>query len=355
MGDPKSDKFFKHARAYFQQDVPGAEIILGKRTLADIIQTVNSRGKPVATLYVVSHANQAGNLQVSMDARDLKRDRATGDKKPRTEFDELQKANEEGRLPEADTALIDASTDIQIKGCNIGRSELMLEELEEAFGGEATVTAPTHLQEYRSMPVDGKMEREEFLSGYFFEEPGRSERSTAEVQELLKAKYPDVPEARWPKLLKALKRKDEKLPWGGYKGPRPPDDDEDAVVAAFKLRSKFRSWVLTYEGRTENDGFYEYAVRAERVTEDGTEWRQLAMPKIPIPPTDDELVEQYRATHGRPDAYEWTVDEKPSKHKVDSTVYIRRTEWTIRKTVEDESGPAHPSQDDPQFYTRSNP
>src|SRR5690625_3246829 len=89
MGDVKRDSFYLAAREYFSHMVKGAVIVTDKRTLAEVIDHVNAGGRPVDTLYVVSHANESGNLGFSMDAADLARDRARADRKPRTEFSEV--------------------------------------------------------------------------------------------------------------------------------------------------------------------------------------------------------------------------------------------------------------------------
>ena len=194
-----SDPYYKAAREYFEAAFKGATMVIDKRTLADVIGHVNAGGKPVDTLYIVSHAGDTGFLQFSVDADDLKQDQVTGNQKPNATFAELKEANERGTLPKADTKLIDDKTKIKIKGCDIGRSERTLDELDEAFGGKASVTAPTHAQEFRSGGKGGTPA--EHLNRMFVEWPGDVKKDAAERAKAFKAKYPMVPAGRWKGLL----------------------------------------------------------------------------------------------------------------------------------------------------------
>jgi hypothetical protein len=146
MGDV-SDAFYKRAKEVLERQFPAATVVPDKRTLADVIAHVNAAGKPVDTLYLVSHGLESGTLMFSVDPADQAKDAGAG-QKARTDFGELTAANAAGTLPAADTALIDAQTKIEVKGCNVGRSERMLDALDVALGGKATVTAPTHAQQF---------------------------------------------------------------------------------------------------------------------------------------------------------------------------------------------------------------
>jgi hypothetical protein len=198
MGDP----YYRAAREYFESAVKNATVVIDKRTLADVIAHVNSQGSPVDTLYIVSHAGDSGFLQFSLDADDLKKDRVEGNQLPNATFGELKEANDRGTLPKADTKLIDEKTKIKIKGCDIGRSERTLDELDEAFGGKASVSAPTHAQEYRA----GGGTPSEHLARMFVEWPGDVKKSGKELAAAFKAKYPMVPEKRWKTLLPQAKK-----------------------------------------------------------------------------------------------------------------------------------------------------
>ena len=201
MGDV-SDDFYRQAKEHFEQQLPGATMVRDKRTLAEVIAHVNTAGKPVETLYIVSHGFSSGDLMFSIDAADLAKDTDPVGGKTRTEFDELKAANAAGTLPPADTTLIDDQTKIEIKGCSVGRSELMLDELDVALGGKASVTAPTHAQQFES-GAGGVVE--EAFGDLFLEEPGVAVKSAAELAAAFRAKYPMVPEEKWPALLSKIK------------------------------------------------------------------------------------------------------------------------------------------------------
>jgi hypothetical protein len=96
-----------------QAHAKGATVLLDKRTLADVIGHVNRAGKPVDTLYIVSHAGDSGFLQFSVDDRDLKKEQSEGNQKPNATFGELKEANDRGTLPKADTRRTRSYTSIR--------------------------------------------------------------------------------------------------------------------------------------------------------------------------------------------------------------------------------------------------
>jgi hypothetical protein len=356
MGDVKNDSFYLAAREYFAHMVKGATMVTDKRTLADVISYVNDAGKPVDTLYIVSHANESGNLGFSMDAADLAKDTSSGDRKPRTEFSEVKEANDAGTLPKADTKLIDEKTKIQIKGCNIGRSELMLNELDEAFGGKASVTAPTHTQEYRFYGNKAGVTYEENLDELFIEEAGVADKDQKTIAAEFKAKYPMIPADQWKGLLKKVKKENRsKVRWT-HTQANPPDDDAKSVFARLKTAQKFpksAGWVVTYKGRTRSGDKYNYDVEAERVLKDGSTEFQTMFITADVPPSETALIDQEKAKHGRPDAYKWRVKQTVTGDQLKMEVLAEATEWVIEGTIKDASGPYHPAQTDKDWYKTS--
>ena len=357
MGDTKRDNFYIAADAFFAQHEKGAEIVKTKRTLAEVIAHVNAGTTPALKIIIVSHANEAGNLGFSLDAADLTKDAAVGDKKPRTEFKELRDANAAGTLPTADVAKIDASTKVDIKGCNIGRSTKMLNALDQAFGGAATVTAPTHKQEY-SFHTAGKgkpIVTEEAMFQYSIEDPGHPAVGGADRALRFKTKYPDVPEKAWPSILKAAEEHHEKKAAFVWRSPNPPKDDADSVFARLgtaKLFPKSKGWVVTYKGRTVVDGKYQFDIQADQVTASGSRTESRSI-QTPIPPDPDTLKAQQMADSGRPDAYLWTVEDKIDGDTLIRTVFRERTEWVVDRRVVDKAGVAHPATSDKTFYGQS--
>jgi hypothetical protein len=357
MGDFKNDSFYLAAKEYFVHQVPNAVLVTDKRTLADVISHVNAQGKPVDTLFIVSHANESGNLGFSLDAADLAKDKSGGDKKPRTEFNEVKEANDKGSLPKADVKLIDEQTKVQIKGCNVGRSTLMMDELDEAFGGKASVTAPTHTQEYKFYgSTKGGVTYEENFSEMFIEEAGVASKEPAQLEAAFKAKYTMVPDAKWPALLKTVKKEDKTRTLYTWTGVNPPDDEEKSVLArigADKKWPKSEKWTVTYKGRETVGDKYKFNVEAERIKPDGSTVIQTFGITTPIPPEETALIEQEKAKHGRPDAVKWRVKRTVSGASLKLEVIAERTEWIIDGTIKDAAGPYHPGQGDKDWYKTS--
>jgi hypothetical protein len=355
MGDVK-DAFYDAANQYFTHMVKGATVVKDKRTLADVISHVNAQGKPVDTLYIVSHANESGNLGFSLDAADLAKDKSSGDNKPRLEFGELKEANAGGTLPKADAALIDAQTKIEIKGCNIGRSETTLDALDEAFGGQASVTAPTHKQEYRYHSTKQGMVYEENLDTMFIEEPGIADKDKAAVGAAFKAKYTMVDAKAWPGLLAKVSKKDKSQTPFTFTQPNPPDDTEKAVFARMSVATKYpkaAGWVVTYNGRTTVGDEYKYEIQAERVKKDGSTEIKTEFITVKIPPDDTAMIEREKAKHGRPDAYAWSVKRTVAAGSLKLEVRAERTEWIVEGTIKDASGAYHPAESNRDWYKTS--
>ncbi|KDN16234.1 hypothetical protein [Amycolatopsis rifamycinica] len=348
MGDEIRDAFYVNAKNFFAQHEPAAQLVTGKRTLAEIIAHVNAGGVPVLKLFIVSHANEEGNLGFSLDAADLAKDAAAGDHKPRTTFAEVRDANAAGSLPRADVALIDDFTKVEIKGCNIGRSQLMLDQLDAAFGAHAEVVAPTHKQEYST---SGRGTDEAFLP-YFIEEPGDWTLSAGDLGSRFRAKYPDVPATRWPGLLRAVRRHHEKETSFQWTGVNPPADDAQAVIGRLNAAQQFPGWTLTYTDRTVVGTDFRYAVRAERMTAQGSEWRELTL-TASIPPDPTALIARQRADNGRPDAYTWSTEDTITGTTLTRLVVRERTEWDISTRIRDAAGVAHPPESDRTFYGHS--
>jgi hypothetical protein len=356
MGDTKRDSFYSAANMYFTQHEKSAEIVLDKRTLADIISHVNAGATPALKVIIVSHANEEGNLGFSLNAADLKKDTGTGDRKPRTEFKEVRDANAAGGLPAADAAKIDASTQIDIRGCNIGRSKKMLDALDQAFGGAAQVTAPTHKQQYSFHGVKGKgVVSEEALFQYSIEDPGHPTVSADDRATRFKAKYPDVPETAWPELLKSATEKHVKRDAFVWSGPNPPADDAASVFARVgtdKLFPAKAGWVVTYKGRTTVNDKWRFEVQADRVTPTKSE-TQTKIIVTAIPPDGEAMKAKEIADSGRPDAYLWTVEDTVTGGTLTRKVVAEHTEWVIDKKVIDKSGTAHPAVSNRTFYGQS--
>jgi hypothetical protein len=145
-GDP--NQFYTAALAYYKAHLPKATFVTSIRNLSDLLDFLlaNTKG-PVGNVYIVSHANEDGTLSFGLDQPNQNK---------RTGVIELRKAlhpqgGGKSSLPDV-SSRIDAQTRIHIKGCDIGRTQQMVELIDEAFGGAGTVTAPTHEQRFAFDP-----------------------------------------------------------------------------------------------------------------------------------------------------------------------------------------------------------
>ena len=149
--------FYTAAEAYYRTHLPNATFVTTVRTLADLLSWISTNvSQPIGSLYIISHANEDGTLSFGLDS---------GDTNHRLDVGELRSALHPASGTTSLTRLtnqVDAQTMIHIKGCDIGRTQAMVELIDEAFGGAGTVTAPTHEQEYGSDPELGERARRAF-------------------------------------------------------------------------------------------------------------------------------------------------------------------------------------------------
>jgi hypothetical protein len=232
----------------------------------------------------------------------------------------------------------------------------MLDALDQAFGGAGQVTAPTHKQEYGYRGVKGKgTVSQESLFQYSIDDPGHPTVSVDDREARFKAKYPDVPETAWPRLLKAATEKHVKREAFVWSGPNPPADDATAVFARVgtdKLFPATAGWVVSYKGRTTVGDQWRFEVQADRVTATSSETRTKFI-VTPIPPEGETLKAKEIADSGQPDAYLWTVEDKVTGGTLSRKVLAEHTEWIIDKRIIDKSGTAHPSTSNRTFYGQS--
>jgi hypothetical protein len=144
----KANMFYTLAERYFHAHVPNAQFVTSIRTLTDLLSWISTNVKdPIGNIFIVSHANEDGTLSFGINS---------ADKDKRTSVPELRAALHPaggGASALANVkSQIDAKTKIHIKGCDIGRTQEMVELLDEAFGGLGTVTAPTHEQVFGTDP-----------------------------------------------------------------------------------------------------------------------------------------------------------------------------------------------------------
>jgi len=344
MGDAAADAFYAEARGYYAQTYPKAAIH-DVRTLSEILAQVKQAKAPIGHLLIVSHAHEDGTLMFKLDAND---------KDNRLDYGELKKANDDGTMPTVDQKIVDDQTSIEIRGCNIGRSPLMLNQLDKAFGGKAKVTAPTHEQHYSH---DASGTYHEDFSGYFVEEPGKRTKTDKELQPLFAAKYPFVEAKQWPALLKKKSVFNDRQPAYGIDVLMP---EPAGAVAAFDASldeqlPKADGWSFKLLKRTPVGGGFQYDFEASRLHEGKPEKRTVKLDAAA--PRTADLEALARADLSRPDAYEYkdvqTAFDPASGNKA-FNLYPERTEWRIRhEVIKDAQGPYRPAGTDKGYWGES--
>lgn len=148
--------FYTMALRYYRSHLPGATFVANVRSLAELLTYVRTNvTAPIGNLYIVSHANEDGTLSFGLNAAD-----ADG----HLNVQELRGAV----MPAAGassslanvSAQIDSQTRVRIKGCDLGRTQEMIELIDQAFGGAGTVTAPSHEQVYGFDPTLARAEED---------------------------------------------------------------------------------------------------------------------------------------------------------------------------------------------------
>lgn len=308
---PKSgNRFYTEAVIYFRKEHPGATMIEDVRDLEGINQRINSEGKPVANLIIVSHAHPDGTLQFSLDP---------ADKTPRqVQYSELKEANEKHALTQPKPDLIGFWTHVSIRGCNLGRSTEMLDELQTAFGGKARVIAPTHAQRYGGGTQS--------LAGPHYEEPGISKFSNKEAFKRIKAKPEYAFITDWRSMEKKIRRFTENTTEVVFRGPFPRPGNEISLLVdqkgrAFATRFKFASSSRVGDKT-------EFVYTAKGLSRDGTREGDVTI-AMETPPGDEAAVDMARAKVARPDTYAFKVNRKQTGLQLEVGVAIQKTEWEL--------------------------
>jgi hypothetical protein len=215
----KKNPFYQEAKKFFKAEYPKAVMVEDVRNLEGINQRINDEGKPVANLYIVSHANQDGTLSFAINS---------ADKSGSVDYQEIKEANAKGDVTKPQEDLVGFWTNVMIRGCNLGRSKEMLNEVKSAFGGKSEVSAPTHEQGYGNGT--------EFMAGPFYEEPGISKLTNNEAFKKIKAKpeYSFITDAQWKAMSKTLKREPRQTEQLMYKYTVDFESAADATPDAIK-------------------------------------------------------------------------------------------------------------------------
>jgi hypothetical protein len=147
--------FYTIATRYFHAHVPAATFVEDQRSLAGLLSWISSNvTAPIGDLYIVSHGNEDGTLAFGLHSSKAGERTSVVDLRR-----ELHPKGGGSSTLASVSSVIDARTKIHIKGCDIGRTQEMVELIDEAFGGAGTVTAPTHEQQYDTDPTLGGQAR----------------------------------------------------------------------------------------------------------------------------------------------------------------------------------------------------
>jgi hypothetical protein len=326
---PKSNnKFYTEAKKFFKAEYPGAVMIEDVRDLEGINQRINSENKPVANLYIVSHAHPDGTLQFSINP---------SDKTPgQMQYSELKEANDKNSLTKPKPDLVGFWTNVMIRGCNLGRNQEMLLETRKAFGGDVRVIAPTHEQVYSG----GR----ESMGGAFYEEPGVSKLTDDQAFERIKAKPEYAFITDWDAMRKKLRRFDTSTPEIVYDGPFPEKGKELALLTSqqgAKTAANYTVGPISVEG-TETVFTY--------ISKNPTKLGDVEI-RQETPPDDKAAIELARKTVARPDAYAYKVRRPRSGLTLQVIVDIQRTEWELyHAEIHKKGKPFNPSSENKPWF-----
>lgn len=320
----KANPYYAEAKAYFTAQYPNATMIEDVRDLEGINTRINAGGKPVHDLIIVSHAHADGTVAFSLNP---------SDKTPhQLQYAELKEANNKGTLVKPDPGLVGSWTNVLIRGCNLGRSEAMLGEVQTAFGGKARVIAPTHSQLYSGGTTEA-------MAGPYYEEPGKSKLTDEQAFARIKAKPEYSFVTDWKAMRGTLKRTDDSItpPEIVYEGPFPARGGEMAFLAATSPKSPVK----------------EYKFSGSRIEGVQTVFEFTAIHPFkfgPVtirqetPPDDAAAITIAKQRVARPDAYAYKVRRPRRGAHLTVVVDVVRTEWNLYHSVLHKAGkPLSPS------------
>jgi Domain of unknown function (DUF4157) len=338
MGEDKKgtkNPFYAEAKKFFEAEYSSAVMIEDVRDLDGINQRINNLKKPVANLYIVSHANADGTVQFSLNPQD---------KSPgQMQYDELKKANASNALTKPQANLIGFWTNIVIRGCNLGRSDLMLDETKKAFGGSARVMAPTHEQMYGA----GK----ESMAGPFYEELGKSKLSNDEAFAKIKAKpeYAFITKADWRAMRGTLKRIDDSMALftGTYEFPK-KGNEMKLLFKSMGLEAK-KYKVKTIEVQGKNTIFHYVSKNPE-----DNSWQEIT---AETPPDDKAAIALATVDISRPNAYKYKISRTYTGDGLTLKIVVtsQRTEWVLyHSQIKKQRKGFNPSQGKAPWYGDTN-
>ncbi|WP_205710229.1 DUF4157 domain-containing protein [Paraburkholderia silviterrae] len=333
--DNQSNQFFKEAKIFFKKEYPKATMFDDVRSFEGIIEHVNSVGKPVANLIIVSHANADGTLQFVMTEDEVRERIATKDpNRPLLPYSELKGANardpgDKGALPRADKELVGAWTNVLIRGCNLGRSVEMLGEVQKALGGNVRVIAPTHAQHY-----GGGVES---LADPYYEEPGKSKLADKEALKRIEAKPEYGFVTDWKRMEPGLERVDDKVTEIIVDNVIPAPGQEMAYLKQTQPDMPAKDFKFDKSHVEGNKTAFGYVPINKSK---GTPFELLAE----NPPTEADAIAEARKRTPRPDAFTYKMRRVRNGLTLRTVVDVERTEWRLHhKDIRKRGQPFNPS------------
>ncbi|XHX78660.1 MAG: DUF4157 domain-containing protein [Stenomitos frigidus ULC029] len=303
----KNNPFYAEAKKFFKAEYSNAVMVEDVRTLEGINQRVNDGGKPVANLYIVSHANADGTLSFSLNSTD---------KTPgQVQYSEINEANKGNSLTKPGEKLVGFWTNVMLRGCNLGRSKKMLNELKSTFGGKANVMAPTHEQGYGN----GK----ESMAGPFYEEPGKSKLNNNEAFEKIKSKSEYAFITSWKAMRNTLKRVDDFIPEQVYNAQFPVKGKEMEFLKSMSGAAEAKKFTFGQSTTSGNKTTLTY------LSKNPTQYGNLTISDLDIPPNEKDAIAQAREASPRPDAYAYKVRTQRNGAVLQIFVDAQRTEWQL--------------------------
>lgn len=121
------------------------------------LQTNSTVTTPIGDLLIAGHANHEGEIQIPMFSG----------QKGLTTFDVLVSTlSPTGQSITIPAGVMGTSSNVHIRGCNVGKDQSLLNEFKLAFGGAVNVTAPLFFDEFRLGRASGSAF--EFMCYEFF-------------------------------------------------------------------------------------------------------------------------------------------------------------------------------------------
>lgn len=210
MGAPEGPRarnaFYRTARDYYRRKL-GASHVFVVDSLEAVLNWIRHRAAgqspvtPLGTLYLVSHANDEGQLLTRITHRgpqgfypfELVHALATGG---RTWLDDRGNSHTERLAPLSGQVGVDSLTRVFIRGCDLGNNPDAMTAMRRAFGDEPFVQAPKLAQYYGPADRSARPAVGEGLADtYSLAFPARQRVDDDQIADRLAAKYPSISRA----------------------------------------------------------------------------------------------------------------------------------------------------------------